>query len=186
MADYELGGVVRSRTGSVLTGVAPSNVYPTADGSDIVIAANADSVFVRLCAAMGEPDLATDERYATHGARGTNMAELDERIAAWTKSHPVKELLAILDAKGVPAGQIFTAREMVSDPHYLARDMVLRMQTAQGWNVPMTGVVPKFSRTPGSVRRPGPGLGDDTEAVLREIGGLTAAEVGELRDAGLL
>jgi formyl-CoA transferase/succinyl-CoA--D-citramalate CoA-transferase len=186
MADLELGGVLRGRTGSVLPGVAPSNVYPTADGSDIIVAANADSVFARLCTAIGQPELATDERYAKHGARGVNMADLDKQISQWTSSRPAAEVLQILDAHAVPAGQIFTAREMLTDPHYLAREMVARLRSTQGWDVPMTGVVPKFSGTPGKLRRAGPALGADTADVLRDIAGLTDAEIDELRAAGLL
>jgi crotonobetainyl-CoA:carnitine CoA-transferase CaiB-like acyl-CoA transferase len=170
----------------VLPGVAPSNVYPTADGSEIVIAGNADSVFARLAGAMGQPELATDERFARHAARGANAAELDGLVGAWTSTLPAQELLAQLDAAGVPAGQIFTARDMLSDPQYLARQMVLRAQSYQGWDVPMTGIVPKVGRTPGGVRHPGPPLGEHTEAVLTELAGLSAADVAELRDAGLL
>src|SRR3546814_701718 len=126
MADYELGGVVRERSGSVLPGVAPSNVYPTADGAEVVVAGNADAVFARLCQAMGQPELATDERFATHGARGDNMTELDELVGAWTSALPCEKLLAVLDEHGVPAGRIFTAPDMPTDPQYLARAMVRR------------------------------------------------------------
>src|SRR6185436_10106009 len=101
MADYELGGVVRTRSGSVLPGVSPSNVYPASDGAEVVVAANADAVFVRLCKAMGRPELADDERFATHGARGDNMAELDGIIGAWTATRPCDDLLALLDEHGV-------------------------------------------------------------------------------------
>jgi crotonobetainyl-CoA:carnitine CoA-transferase CaiB-like acyl-CoA transferase len=114
------------------------------------------------------------------------MVALDERISAWTSSRPAAEILAILDAHGVPAGQIFTAREMLTDPHYLAREMVLRLRSAQGWDVPMNGVVPKFSATPGAVRRAGPALGADTADVLRDVAGLADGEIDELRAAGLL
>ena len=170
MADYELGGVVRSRSGSVLPGVAPSNVYTASDGTEVLIAANADGVYRRLCTAMGRDDLATDERFATHQARGTNMAVLDDIIGAWTGSLSADDLLATLNDHGVPAGRIYTARDMVTDPHYLAREMVLRATSAQGWNLPMTGVVPKFGGTPGAVRHVGPRLGEHTLAVLREAG----------------
>jgi formyl-CoA transferase/succinyl-CoA--D-citramalate CoA-transferase len=169
MADYELGGVTRTRSGSVLPGVAPSNVYPTADDADVVIAGNADAVFTRLCKAMGEPELADDPRFATHGARGTNAPELDERISAWTSTMPCAHVLAILDEHAVPAGRIFTAPDMLDDPQYLARDMVRRVTSAQGWDVPMTGIVPRFSATPGDIRRPGPRLGEHTDEVLREL-----------------
>jgi formyl-CoA transferase/succinyl-CoA--D-citramalate CoA-transferase len=182
MADYELGGVVRTRTGSVLPGVAPSNVYPTADGAEVVIAANADSVFARLCGAMGSPSLATDDRFATHSARGANAADLDELIGAWTSTLSCADLLVVLDEHGVPAGRIFTAPDMLTDPQYLAREMVRRVRTTQGWDVPMTGVVPRFVTTPGSIRFPGPALGEHTEEVLRDVAGLTPEEIAALAD----
>jgi formyl-CoA transferase/succinyl-CoA--D-citramalate CoA-transferase len=169
MADYELGGVTRTRSGSVLPGVAPSNVYPTADRADVVIAGNADAVFTRLCKAIGEPELADDPRFATHGARGANAEQLDARIGAWTSTMPCAHVLAILDEHAVPAGRIFTAPDMLDDPQYLARDMVRRITSTQGWEVPMTGVVPRFVGTPGDIRHPGPRLGEHTEEVLREL-----------------
>jgi formyl-CoA transferase/succinyl-CoA--D-citramalate CoA-transferase len=169
MADYELGGVTRTRSGSVLPGVAPSNVYPTADDADVVIAGNADAVFTRLCKAMGDPALADDARFATHGARGANAEELDARIGAWTSTMPCAHVLAILDQHGVPAGRIYTAPDMLNDPQYLARDMVRRVMSSQGWEVPMTGIVPRFASTPGDIRHPGPRLGEHTEELLREL-----------------
>jgi len=186
MADYELGGVVRTRSGSVLKGVAPSNVYPTSDGAEVVIAANADSVFVRLCDAMGRTDLAEDPRYAKHNPRGDNAAELDELISEWTATATCDELLATLEAYGVPAGRIFTAPDMLTDPQYLARDMVRRVTSAQGWDVPMTGIVPRFTETPGAIRHAGPRLGEHTEEVLAELLGLDDAAIAELRDAGVI
>jgi formyl-CoA transferase len=185
MADYELGGVVRTRSGSVLPGVAPSNVYATADAAEVVIAANADAVFGRLCAAMARSDLATDERYATHGARGANSEELDELIGAWTRTMPCETVLATLDEHGVPAGRIFTAPDMLTDPQYVARDMVRRVTTAQGWEVPMTGVVPRFTETPGTIRHPGPSLGEHTDEVLAELLGLGCDELARLRAEGV-
>jgi formyl-CoA transferase/succinyl-CoA--D-citramalate CoA-transferase len=169
MADYELGGVTRTRSGSVLPGVAPSYVKPKVDDAAVLIAGNADAVFTRLCKAMGRPELADDPRFATHGARGTNAEELDARIAAWTATMPCAHVLAILDEHGVPAGRIFTAPDMLADPQYLARDMVRRITSTQGWEVPMTGVVPRFVGTPGDIRHPGPRLGEHTDEVLREL-----------------
>lgn len=186
MADYELAGVLRGRSGSVLPGVAPSNVYPTRDGSEVLIAGNADSVFVRLCAAMGRPELATDERYATHGTRGRNMEELDEQVGAWTSTLDGDELLAVLERHAVPAGRIYTAPDMLTDPHYLAREMVLRSTSFQGWNVPMAGIVPRFAETPGAVRFPGAPLGAHTEEVLRQVVGVSDEELAQLRAAGVV
>jgi formyl-CoA transferase/succinyl-CoA--D-citramalate CoA-transferase len=186
MADYELGGVVRTRSGGVLPGVAPSNAYPTSDGAEVVVAANADGVFARLCTAMGRPDLACDPRFATHGARGVNMAELDALVGEWTASLACDHLLAVLDDHGVPAGRIFAAPDMLRDPQYLARDMVRRVTSAQGWIVPMTGVVPRFSSTPGAIRHAGPRLGEHTDEVLGELLGLDAGAVDELRAQGVV
>ncbi|HVS69169.1 MAG TPA: CaiB/BaiF CoA-transferase family protein [Mycobacteriales bacterium] len=186
MADYEIGGVVRERAGSVLPGVAPSNVYAAADGTEVVIAANADAVFARLCGVMARPELADDERYATHHARAARQAELDELIGEWTVTVDGDDLLERLNAGGVPAGRIFTAADMVSDPHYAARDMVLRLASHQGWTVPMTGIVPKFSATPGSVRATGAPLGAHTEQVLRDVADVSTEELEELKASGVI
>ena len=185
MADFELGGVVRTRSGSVLPGVSPSNVYPTADAAEVVVAANADAVFVRLCKAMGQPALADDERFATHGARGEHMVELDALVAAWSVTLPCDELLAVLDEHGVPAGRIFTAPDMLRDPQYLARGMVQRITAAQGWEVPMTGIVPTFGGTPARIRHAGPTLGEHTDEVLSEVLGLDADTLADLHASGV-
>ncbi|MFN3258502.1 MAG: CaiB/BaiF CoA transferase family protein [Ilumatobacter sp.] len=162
MADYAVAGVIRSRSGGALTGVAPSNAYPTADGADVLIAANADAVFVRLCTAMGRPELAADDRFATHGARGEREKELDELVADWTRTRTVDEILASMVEHSVPAGRVYTAADMVTDPHYLAREMIQTITSRSGIELPMLGVVPKFSRTPGSISSPGPDLGEHT------------------------
>ena len=169
MADYEVAGVVRGRSGGTLPGVAPANAYPTRDGSEVLIAGNADGVFARLCAVMGEPELASDPRYATHTARGEHAMDLDGRIARWTGTLEAADLLARLADGGVPAGRVYTAPDMVSDPHYLAREMVLRVTARAGFDLPITGIVPKFSRTPGSVRDVGPTLGEHTAEVAAEV-----------------
>ena len=169
MADYAVTGVVRQRSGGTLPGVAPSNAYPTADGSQVLIAANADAIFDRLCTAMGRPELATDERYATHAARGANEHELDLVVGAWTRTRTATELLELMKHHSVPAGQVYTAAEMLDDPHYLAREMVQRITSRQGIELPTLGVVPKFSRTPGSISDVGPALGEHTERHRRSI-----------------
>jgi formyl-CoA transferase/succinyl-CoA--D-citramalate CoA-transferase len=186
MADYEIGGVIRERAGSVLPGVAPSNVYAAADGAELVIAANADAVFARLCDVMGRPELATDERYATHRARAERQEELDVLIGEWAATVDGASLLRRLNAGGVPAGRIFTAADMVSDPHYAAREMVLRLASHQGWTVPMTGIVPKFSATPGAVRATGAPLGAHTREVLTELAGVSADELAQLEASGVV
>lgn len=162
MADLEVGGIQRGRTGGTLPGVAPANAYPTADGSDVLIAGNADSVFGRLCEAMGHPAMAKDARFATHTARGDHAAELDALVGQWTALLSADELLARLARHSVPAGRVYTAADMLTDPHYLARDMVQRVTARAGFDLPMTGIVPRFSRTPGRIRDVGPTLGEHT------------------------
>jgi formyl-CoA transferase len=162
MVDYEVGGVLRGRSGGTLPGVAPANAYPTRDGSEVLIAGNADTVFTRLCEAMGAPELATDERYATHVARGEHERELDDLVAAWTSTLDAAELLTLLREHSVPAGRVYTAADMVTDEHYLARGMIERHLARTGIETPMLGVVPKFSRTPGSIHDVGPTLGEHT------------------------
>jgi crotonobetainyl-CoA:carnitine CoA-transferase CaiB-like acyl-CoA transferase len=169
MTDFEIANVVRGRSGGALPGVAPSGSYPTADGTDVIIAANADSVFARLCDAMARADLAADARYASHAARGANAAELDAFIAQWSSRFDTESLLRLLADHAVPAGRVYTAPDMLNDPHYLAREMVLRATSRAGLEIPMTGIVPRFSRTPGRVRDVGPDLGEHTGEVIGEV-----------------
>jgi formyl-CoA transferase/succinyl-CoA--D-citramalate CoA-transferase len=185
LADFEVTGKIRERSGSVLPGVAPSNVYPTSDGAEVIIAANADSVYARLCKAMGRPEFIDDDRFATHAARGENMTVIDAEIAAWTASLTADRILATLDEFGVPADRIFTAPDMLRDPHYRARAMVLREHNRVGIEIPMAGIVPKFTATPGAVHFPGPRLGEHTEAVLTELLGLEDDDIARLVDAGV-
>ncbi len=184
VADFELAGVVRGRSGGVLTGVAPSNAYPTADGRDVVIAGNADAVFARLAEAMARPDLARD--YATHAARAAGQTALDVEIARWTATLPAAELLTRLEAHSVPSGLINTAPDLASDPHIAARDMVLRLAAGFTADVPMNGVVPKLARTPGSVRSVGPALGEHTDSVLRTLAQLDDDDLRALRAASVI
>jgi crotonobetainyl-CoA:carnitine CoA-transferase CaiB-like acyl-CoA transferase len=186
VADYHTGGKLRTRSGSVLPGVAPSNVYPAADDAQVVIAANADTVFSRLAGAMGRPDLATDPRYATHSARGERMAELDELISAWSSQYKSKELIERLQEHGVPVGRINTAASILADPQFADRDMILWRQNAAGAELPMNGIVPKFSRTPGEITRIGPALGADTDEVLTALAGADAESLATLHADGVI
>jgi formyl-CoA transferase/succinyl-CoA--D-citramalate CoA-transferase len=184
IADFELGGVIRGRSGGVLPGVAPSNAYPTADGRDVVIAANADAVFARLVVAMDRPDLAAP--YASHAARAAGQTALDAEVAAWTATLPATEVLACLERHSIPAGLINTAPDLAADDHLAARDMILRLAAGFADRVPMAGVVPKLTRTPGSVRHVGPDLGADTDALLVELLGLPATTLAGLRADGVI
>ncbi len=180
VADYEVGGVIRTRQGGILRDVAPANAYPTADGLDVVIAGNADAVFARLCVAMQRPDLARD--LATHEARAVRQNELDAEIAAWTRTLNADALIALLRAHDVPVGPINRAPDLAADSHIAARDMIVRLAAGFERDVPMAGVVPRLTRTPGEIRHTGPALGEHADEVLRELAGCDEQELRTLRD----
>ncbi|MEV6278844.1 CoA transferase [Nocardia sp. NPDC051832] len=186
LPEYAVTGYQRDRTGSVLPNVAPSNVYPTAGGELILIAANQDTVFGRLATLMGRPELATDARYSTHLARGARMAELDDLIAGWTAGAKADDLLERLHAAGVPAGRIYTARDMFDDPHFAAREAIVRIAHPEFGELPMHNVVPKLSATPGSIRHAGPDLGQHNTDVYCGLLGMDADQLAELAESGIL
>jgi crotonobetainyl-CoA:carnitine CoA-transferase CaiB-like acyl-CoA transferase len=186
LPEWALGGYQRERTGSVLPNVAPSNVYPTKAGEMILVAANQDTVFTRLAAAMGRPELAEDDRYATHAARGRNMAELDDLIAEWTAQFATDDLLEKLHEGGVPAGRIYTARDMFADPHFAARDAIVRLAHPDFGEIPMHNAFPKLSETPGSVRHPGPALGEHNADVYRGLLDLDDNDLSALSERGVI
>ena len=184
VTEWTAAGYQRERTGAILPNVAPSNVYPTKDGQTVLIAANQDTVFRRLAAAMGDPALAEDERYATHGARGAVQEELDDLIAQWSATHEADDLLALLEEHGVPAGRTYRAQDMLRDPHFAARGSIVRVPDERFGELAMQNVAPRFSRTPGSVRWTGPDLGEHTREVLTGVLGLTDGEVDALAADG--
>lgn len=185
--DYQLQGKVRERTGSVLPHVAPSNAYPCSDGVDVLIAANADNPFRRLCEAMGRPELATDVRFVTHTARGENQEEIDGLVAEWTSRLDSDAVLAAMDEAGVPCGKIYTAREMLADPQYKARGLIQDMVIDEALTFPMPAPLPLLSRTPGKVHWPGAmRVGQHTAEVLAGVLGLTDEEIQGLADANVV
>ncbi|MGI5158994.1 CaiB/BaiF CoA transferase family protein [Microbispora sp. CA-102843] len=181
LPEWELSGARRERTGSILPGVAPSNVYPTRDGSAVLIAANRDTVFNRLAELMGRPEWQTDDRYATHGARGANQAELDKLVSEWTREQDSGALLDRLHDAGVPAGLIYTAEDMFADPHFEARQAIVRLMHEKLGSFPMQNVAPRLSETPGAVRALGPELGQHNDEVYGGVLGLDAEALAGLR-----
>jgi formyl-CoA transferase len=184
--EWEVTSRRRERSGALLPGVAPSSVYPTSDASEILIAGNRDTVFERLCGVMGKPDLVTDPRYATHTARGRHQEELDRIIADWTRGLPAEHVLKLMHEAGVPAGRIFTAEDMLSDPHYVARDAIIRMTHDRLGTFPMQNVFPKLSATPGLVSWMGPELGQHNDEIYGELLALTEDERLRLRTRGAI
>lgn len=181
VTEWDVTGYQRERTGAVLPNVAPSNVYPTADAQIVLIAANQDTVFRRLAATMGRHELAEDPRYSTHAARGEHQEELDGLIAAWASTFPADKLLAVLHDAGVPAGQIYRARDMMEDPHFAARQAIVRVADRTFGQLAMHNVAPRLSATPGQVRWTGPALGEHNDDVYRMLG-LGADEIARLRE----
>jgi formyl-CoA transferase len=183
--EYTQSGFLRERTGAILPNVAPSNVYPTTDG-DVLIAANQNTVFERLCQAMGQPELATNERYATHLARGKYQEELDDLIADWSKDFSAEALQELLENHGVPAGKIYKAPDMMADEHFQAREAIVHVEHPDFENLYMQNVFPKMSETPGKIKWPGPKLGEHNDEVYGEILGKSAEEMQALKDAGTI
>ncbi len=178
--EYSAFGAIREPAGSALPGIAPSNAYRCADGV-VLIAGNGDSIFKRLMQVIAREDLGNDPALANNAGRVQRVQELDAAIEAWTQSRSVTDVLAALAQASVPAGRVYTAKDIVEDPHYRARDMILQQQTRDGHEIEVPGIVPKLMGTPGRVRSSAPKLGDDTDAVLAELG-MSADQIGELRN----
>jgi formyl-CoA transferase len=168
LPEYSAFGAVRAPAGSALPGIAPSNAYACADGC-VLVAGNGDSIFKRLMNAIGREDLGRDPQLAGNAGRVARVAEIDAAISAWTAPRRVVGVLELLNAAAVPAGRIYTAKDIAEDPHYRARGMIQRVTTADGLSVEVPGIVPTLSLTPGAITRRAPRLGEDTDAVLRRL-----------------
>lgn len=158
--EYDAFGVVRERAGSALPGIAPTNAYRCADGRYALVAGNGDSIFKRLMAAIGRSDLENDPALARNDGRVARVEEIDRAIEAWTLQRPLQEVLDVLEQASVPAGRIYAVDDIVRDPQYLARDMIVEARTADGATLKVPGVVPKLSATPGGIAHPAPRLGE--------------------------
>jgi len=181
--EFTVGGVIRERSGAILPKIAPSNVYPTAEGEMIVMGANQDSVFARLCEAMQQPQLSSDMRFASHTARGEHQQLLDEMIADWSSGFDADSLLALLEQHGVPAGRIYRAPDMLADPQFQARQAIVEVADEAFPELQMQNVVPKLSDTPGAIRWSGPGLGEHNQEIYKGLLNLSDDELtGFIRD----
>ena len=182
--EYSAFGVVREAAGSALPGIAPSNAYPCQDGW-VLVAGNGDSIFKRLMDTIGRPDLGAAPDLADNAGRVARVQELDAAIGAWSAQRTVQQVLDALGNARVPAGKVYTAKDIAEDPHYRARDMLLSQTTRDGYTVQVPGIVPKLSATPGTIRSSAPHLGDDTDAVLAEAG-LSDKQIALLRSKGVI
>lgn len=185
LPEYSAFGAVRGPAGSALPGIAPTNAYPCSGGEYVLIAGNGDSIFRRLMNVIERPDLGADPALADNAGRVARVTELDEAIGAWTVQRKVEDVLAKLEAASVPASRIYTVADIAADPHYLARDMLRELDLDDGSRLTVPGIVPKLSRTPGGHRRNAPRLGQDSDAVLREIG-LQPEQIRTLKASGVI
>ncbi|MEG0923336.1 MAG: CoA transferase [Comamonas sp.] len=182
--EYSAFGVVREAAGSALPGIAPSNAYPCIDGW-VLVAGNGDSIFKRLMETIGRADLGCAPDLAGNTGRVARVQEIDAAIGEWTAQREIAQVLDALAAARVPAGKVYTAKDICEDPHYRARQMLLPQTTRDGYTLEVPGIVPKLSATPGTVRSSAPRLGDDTDAVLQSMG-LDAAQIAALRERGIV
>ncbi|WP_339469569.1 CaiB/BaiF CoA transferase family protein [Pseudomonas sp. EL_65y_Pfl1_R83] len=183
--EYDMLGHVRERSGGALPGIAPSNTYLTADGAYVVIAGNSDPIYKRLMTTIGRADLAEAPEFAHNDGRAAKSSLLDAAITHWTSSLPIDQVLSALEAAEVPAGRIYSVADIVSDPHYQARDMLLTAELPGGVSVKMPGIVPKLSQTPGGVNWQGPTLGQHTDEILGSLG-LAGADIQRLKSTGVV
>jgi formyl-CoA transferase len=185
--EFDLLGRIRRPSGTRLPGVSPSNVFRAADGKGVVIAANQDTVFRRLCDAMGRPELADDPRYATHGARAEHQDELEAQIAAWAAERTSAEITDVLDAQGVVCGPINSIADIFADPHVRAREMLVAHEDPELGTFTGPGVLPRFSSTPGGVRWTGRWeMGADNAAVFGDLLGLDEGDLHRLKEEGVI
>ena len=184
LPEYSAFGEVRQAGGSALPGIAPSNAYLCADGGYVLVAGNGDSIFKRLMGMIGRDDLANDPALENNDGRVARVAELDQAIGAWAKTMTTDQALQLLDSVAVPAGKIYTIADIANDPHYKARGNIQTIQMQDGSKLDVPGVIPKLSRTPGSIKTLAPNIGENTDEILRSIG-LTETQLASLKERGV-
>jgi len=184
LPEFDAQSYVRERSGSALPGIAPSNLYPCKDGF-VLIAGNADSLYQRLMTAIGRADLRDDPALARNDGRAAQMERIDSAIGEWTRQRSQAQVLEAMEQAEVPAGRIYSAADIASDPHFAARGMIEQITAADGEPLRVPGIIPKLSATPGAIRTPAPKLGEHTDDVLREIG-YAEADIRRLKEAGVV
>ena len=185
LPEYSAFGAVRKPAGGALPGIAPSNAYRCKDGEYVLVAGNGDSIFKRLMVLVGRADLADDPGLARNDGRAARVDELDAAIEAWTVTLRIDAALAGLKGAGVPSGRIYSAKDIAEDEHYRARGVIEKIQSMDGLDIDMPGIMPKLSGNPGSIRERAPGLGEHTEQILAGAG-LSPAEIAALKEKGVV
>lgn len=184
--EYDRTGYIRERSGSILPGIAPSNVYRCKDG-EFMIGANKDSLWQRLATAMGRPELGNDPRFATHLARGENQTEIDKLVDDWTRTLTIDEVEALMIEYSIPAGRVYRAPDMIADPHFQAREAIIEVETQTRGKLKMQGAFPKLSATPSGVRRPAPAeVGQHNAEVYGELLGMGEGDIADMQAKGII
>jgi crotonobetainyl-CoA:carnitine CoA-transferase CaiB-like acyl-CoA transferase len=183
--EYDGAGVIREPSGSTITGIVPTNTYRCADGKFIIIGANGDSIFKRLCETMGRADMGADARFAHNAGRVAHEREIDAAIMAWTESLDSTAALALLEEARVPSGPIYSIADMMADPHFIARGLFEEVDV-NGKPLKIPAMVPRLSETPGRTDWPGPEVGAFNQEIYRELLGLSAAEIARLSAQGVV
>ena len=185
LPEYSAFGEVREAAGSALPGIAPSNAYQCQDGRYVLIAGNGDSIFKRLMQVIGREDLAKDAELGSNDGRVRRVGELDQAIGIWASQRTAEQVLEALDQASVPAGKIFTVEDIARDPHYHARGIIETIKMKDGSALQVPGIIPKLSRTPGSIKSLAPEVGEQTDQILSEIG-LTSQQIAALKEKGIV
>ncbi|PVE64476.1 CaiB/BaiF CoA transferase family protein [Priestia megaterium] len=183
--EYDVAGVIRERTGSVLPGIVPSNIYKTKDDKFVVLAANGDNIFQRLLVTMKREDMVGDQRFLTNDGRVKHVDYLEQLIKDWVIEYNLDECLEMLNQNGIPAGAIYNVEDIMADPHYQSRNMILELEHSESGKLKMPGIVPKLSKTPGNVKWVGPKLGEHNVEVFKKIG-LTQEQINKLYKEGII
>jgi len=184
LPEYSAFNEVRQAAGSALPGIAPTNAYQCADGGYVLVAGNGDSIFKRLMTVIGRDDLGSDPQLENNDGRVKRVVELDQAIGEWTKTVSTTKALEVLDSVAVPAGRIYTVADIASDPHYKARENIQTIQMHDGSKLEVPGVIPKLSRTPGSIKTLAPEIGENTDEILKGIG-LNESQITSLKERGI-
>lgn len=186
MPEYDTPGIIRERQGARISGIVPTNTYPTSDDKYVIIGGNGDSIYKRLMTLIGREDLAQDPRLEHNDGRVAHEALIDAAIEAWTRRHTYAEIYETLDRAGVPVGPIYSIAEIRQDPHYQARGMFEEADLGDGDKVKLPTLIPKLSATPGRTTWIGPPLGAHKEEIYGEMPGLSAEEMAALKSDGVI
>ena len=186
IGEYYKYGIIKERTGSNLPGVAPSNLYETSDGKWVIVAANSDHLFKRLAVAIGREEWLENPRFNTHESRGQNQDEIEGLVGEWVKVNPAEKVLALMDEHGIPAGPVYNMEDISRDEHFHERNMIQEIEDKDMGSVHMPGIVPKMSKTPGSIKWSGPSIGENNQEVYQNILGLSIEDYEDLQSKGVI